>query len=588
MEEKQKSPLMRIWDLSKIRHGMLKKSILLSALAVIIGFVPYVCAAQLMTLLINKTATVDNVIYYSVIAFFCSTIKTILSTWSTAISHKATFDVLAQIRHQSMKKLSNLSMGTLEAQSTGKWKTILVDQIEAMEKTIAHVFPEFTGNILGVIILMIAMFVLDWRMALLSLVTIPIGMIFMMGSMKGYSENYEKSLHIGKKMNDAIMDYIGGIKVIKAFNQSESSYERYSDSINENASFYYGWMKQSQIGMSCYYSICPAVLITMIPFGLLFYISGSMSMTKFLTLLILSMSVVAPIIKTTQYTDSLATTGTLIQSVEELLLAPEQHHPTQRVSLADETIQMEHVTFAYERSSEDVLKDINLTIKPGTKTALVGPSGGGKSTIAKLIAGFWDIEKGNIRLGGKDLKEIPLNQLAEHISYVSQDNFLFDDTVRNNIRMGKENATDEEVERIAKLAGCDEFIRKLDKGYETNVGGGGTHLSGGERQRIAIARAMLKNAPIVILDEATAYIDPENEAIIQEAIGHLVQGKTLIVIAHRLATITNSDQIVLIKKGSIQMTGTHEELLNKSEMYRHMWEMSTGEKQDRQEVEHYA
>lgn len=328
--------------------------------------------------------------------------------------------------------------------------------------------------------------------------------------------------------------------------------------------------------MSCFYSICPAVLVTVLPFGLLFFMRGSISVTEFLTILIMAMSVINPIIKMTSYMDSLATTTTLIESVEALLLAPEQHHPKEKAELADHVIELKHVTFAYDEKLQNVLNDVSLRIEPGTKTALVGPSGGGKSTIAKLIAGFWDVEEGSISLGGKNMKEIPLSQISENISYVSQDNFLFDDTVRNNIRMGRENATDEEVEAIARLSGCDEFIRKLDRGYDTNVGGGGIHLSGGERQRIAIARAMLKNAPIVILDEATAYIDPENESVLQEAIGNLVKGKTLIVIAHRLATVTNSDQIVLIEKGQISGMGTHESLLESSELYRYMWEASTG------------
>ncbi|MDD3219391.1 MAG: ABC transporter ATP-binding protein [Lachnospiraceae bacterium] len=576
MEQKQKSPLMRIWDLSKSKQGMLKKSIALSAVGVLIGFVPYISAAKIIAMLIAHNGNTKDIVLWALAAFLTNECKTLLLTFSTSVSHKATFAVLAEIRQKCLRKLSNLSMGTLEAQSTGKWKTILVDQIESMEKTIAHVFPEFTGNILGAVVLMVGMIVLDWRLGLLSLVTLPIGMAFMMTTMKGYAQNYEKSIHVGKKMNDAILDYIGGIKVIKAFNQSEISYTKYADSIRNNASFFYGWMKQSQFGMSCFYSISPAVLVIVIPFGLIFYMGGSISVTEFLTILIMAMSVISPIIKMTSYMDSLATTGTLIESVEELLLAPEQHHPQEKVELADQVIELKHVTFAYDDEAGNVLNDVSLRIEPGTKTALVGPSGGGKSTIAKLIAGFWDVEEGSISLGGKDLKDIPLSQISENISYVSQDNFLFDDTVRNNIRMGRENATDEEVEEIARLASCDKFIRKLDRGYDTKVGGGGTHLSGGERQRIAIARAMLKNAPIVILDEATAYIDPENESVLQEAIGNLVKGKTLIVIAHRLATVTNSDKIVVLENGCIKATGTHDELIESSELYRHMWKASTG------------
>lgn len=521
MEQKKRNPIQRIWDLAKKEHGLLKKSIALSVIAVIVGFLPYLCAAKIITLLVEGKADAGQIILCVLAAFAANEAKTLFAAWSTSVSHRATFAVLARIRHNALKKLANLS-----------------------------------------------------------LVTLPLGMLFMMSTMVGYAKNYEKSLAVGKKMNDSILDYIGGIKVIKAFNQSDATYTRYADSIMENASFYYGWMKRSQLGMSCALCISPAVLVTVIPFGLLFYMNGSITITKFLTVLVLAMSVVPLIIKTMQYIDSLATMETMLESVEELFEMPEQHHPEEKVELYDRTIELQNVTFAYEKEKGNVLSDVNLKIYPGTKTALVGPSGGGKSTIAKLIACFWDVEEGSISLGGKNLKEIPLWQIAEQISYVSQDNFLFDDTVRNNIRIGKKDATDQEVEEIAKLAGCDSFIRKLDHGYETNVGSGGAHLSGGERQRIAIARAMLKDAPIVILDETTAYIDSENEAVIQEPIEKPVKGKTLIVIAHRLVTVTNSDQIVLVENGEIRAVGTHEELLGSNALYQHMWSVgSYGERE---------
>ena len=232
----------------------------------------------------------------------------------------------------------------------------------------------------------------------------------------------------------------------------------------------------------------------------------------------------------------------------------------------------------YAANGKEIRHGVDLTIRPGSVTALVGPSGSGRSTIAKLIAGFWDVSGGSILLGGQELKNIPQRQLAGMIAYVSQDNYLFDDTIRENIRMGRRDATDTDVENVARAAGCHDFIMGLEHGYDTVVGGAGGHLSGGERQRIAIARAMLKDAPIVILDEATAYLDPENEAGVQSAIGRLVAGKTLIVIAHRLSTVTNSDQIVVVKDGRIEASGTHEELLACSKLYQQMWNAHIGAK----------
>lgn len=267
---------------------------------------------------------------------------------------------------------------------------------------------------------------------------------------------------------------------------------------------------------------------------------------------------------------SLSMLGKNTEEIDNLLNAKELDHGNNSVMLSGSGIKLESLSFSYNKEKE-VLHNVNLEIKPGTMTALVGPSGSGKSTIAKLIAGYWDVTSGSIVFGGCELKEIPLTQLSSEISYVSQDNYLFNRSIRENIRMGRPDATDEEVEQAAVLSGCDRFIRKLDTGYDTHAGSGGSQLSGGERQRIAIARAMLKNAPIVILDEATAYVDPENEVMVQKAISALTVGKTLIVIAHRLSTITGADNIAVLNDGKIEAQGSHEALLKKSPIYRDMW-----------------
>lgn len=583
MELKNKSPLKRIWALAEAEHPRLKGSIAMAVLGVISGFIPYFCAGKIIIMLLDHTADMQNCVPWLVLAFVGSIGKVLLTAFSTAQSHKATFAVLAEVRNRCVHKLAKLSMGTLQNQSVGKWKSILVDQIESMEKTLAHLFPEMTSNVLSPFVLLIALFFIDWRMALISIVTLPVGMIFMMATMKSYPVKYQESVRIGKKMNDSIVEYVNGIEVIKAYNQGKEAYAGYVDAVNANAGFFYGWMKSAQFGMACYRNISPAVLAGVLPVGLAFYLNGSITSSRFIMVMILSMGIVGPIIAASSYIDSLAQTGTIIESIDTILKAPEQHHPNKQVILSEMDIEMNHVSFAYEKERGNILTDVSLKIRQGTVNAFVGPSGSGKSTITKLIAGFWDIEKGSIRIGGKEIGEIPLAQIADQIAYVSQDNFLFDDTIRENIRMGKENATDKEVEKVAKRAGCDDFIQRLEHGYETKAGGGGAHLSGGERQRIAIARAMLKDAPIVILDEATAYIDPENEAILQKAISKLVQRKTLIMIAHRLSTIVDADQILLVDQGRISDTGTHEQLLQKSELYQSMWNAHIGGKDGEQE-----
>ena len=462
--------------------------------------------------------------------------------------------------------------------SSGKMKQIIVDQVESMERPLAHLLPEMTSNLMGPVFILIYLLILDWRMALLSLVSIPAGMIFMGTVMKDYGEKYEGAVKTSQRMNAAIVEYIGGIEVIKAFNQGRNSYGRYADSILANASYYYNWMKSCQLPMSIAKAVLPTTLITILPAGWAWYVTGSLSAETFLTVIILSLGVAGPLIAAMNFIDDLAKAGTIVDSVDSILKGEEQIHKDQPVPWPDSDICADHVSFGYHEG-EEVLHDVSLRIAAGQLTAFVGPSGSGKSTIAKLIGGFWDVKKGKISIGGVSLQDIPLSEIYDHIAFVSQDNYLFDETIRDNIRMGKMSASDQEVEEAAKAAGCDEFIRSLEQGYDTKVGEGGAHLSGGERQRISIARAMLKDAPIVILDEATAYIDPENEAVIQNAVARLVEGKTVIVIAHRLSTITDADRIYVIRHGRVDACGTHEQLLKESSLYESMWKAHIGVKE---------
>lgn len=402
-------------------------------------------------------------------------------------------------------------------------------------------------------------------------------MAVLSSTMKSYGENYGKSVEIGGRMTNAIVEYMGGIEVIKAFSQGERSYEKYESAVNENAAFFYGWMKSAQWAMSAYNAITPSVLLTVLPFGSLFYSSGSLSAGAFVTMIILSLGLLEPLIAAMNYTDNIARVGTVMGQINDVLSSPEINRTDKNADMPGNTIEFRNVTFSYD-SENDALKNISLTIPEGKVTALVGHSGSGKSTVAKLIAGFWDVTDGKLLIGGQNVRDIPLEAQTERIAYVEQNNFLFDEIVMENIRKGKAGATDEEVINAAKAAGCDDLIRGLDKGYQTVVGSAGGHLSGGERQRIAIARAMLKDAPIVILDEATAYIDPENEAVIQSAIARLVQGKTVIVIAHRLSTITDADNMIVMDNGTVSAHGRHNELLDNSQLYRSMWQAHTGTK----------
>ena len=574
-EQSTASSLLRFAGPYKGRYAL---SICLSVLGVALGLVPYYAAAQMLIGLIGTERSFSFYIFWGTVAAVGYLAKSTFAILSTSVSHTATFLALRDIRKQIVDKFSRMPMGTLLNTPSGQLKDTLVDRVEGLETPLAHLLPEMSANVLVPVFIVVYLFVLDWRMALISLITIPVGMVFMATILKTYPQQYEGSVKINQRMNNAVVEYVNGIEVIKAFNQSAASYGKYSDAVHENADYFYKWMKSCQWAMASYNAICPAVLITVLPAGVLFYAAGSITSANLITIIILSLGIVGPLIAASNFADSLGMVGTVVNEIAALLDGPELVRPTQPVSLDSQEIRLNDVSFSYNNDGDNAIQHIDLTIKPGTVTALVGPSGSGKSTITKLIAGFWDVGAGSITLGGKDLRTIPQKQLADQIAYVSQDNYLFDDTIRENIRMGRLSASDAEVEEVAKAAGCDAFIRRLENGYDTNVGGAGGHLSGGERQRIAIARAMLKNAPIIILDEATAYIDPENEAVVQQAVSKLVAGKTLIIIAHRLSTITDSDQIVVMKDGSISGIGTHDELLKTSELYREMWQAHIGAK----------
>ena len=573
----KKSPVQRIWELGKDEHGRLITAVLLAVVGVVGGMVPYFAAAKIIVLLLAGEHALAAYAPWLLAALGGYLLRTVLYNGALSISHKATFDILKTIRQQLLAKLPKLPLGTVMDTSSGKLKQTIVDQVDSMETTLAHLFPEMTANITAPVLTLIYLFVLDWRLALLSLAVFPIAFVFMMTVMGGYAKDYEGAVQATNEMSGAMIEYIHGIEVIKAFNQGKKSYARLADKVRANAQYYYDWMRRSQLGMSMAYAFFPAQMLAVLPLGWVFYLHGSLTIEMFITVIILSLGMSAPIVAAFNFVDTLAQVGTTVAQVDEILGAEEQAHAATPVTLSDHNIEVRNVSFGYHEDKE-ILHGVSLSIPQNSMTALVGPSGSGKSTIAKLIAGFWDVKQGVITMGGHDLKDIPLEQLYDQVAFVSQDNYLFDDTVRENIRMGRRDATDAEVAAAAHAAGCDSFISGLEHGFDTVVGGGGAHLSGGERQRIAIARAMLKDAPIIVLDEVTAYIDPENEAVIQRAVAKLVADKTVIVIAHRLSTITNADNIVVVHDGSIAAQGTHAQLLEQSALYREMWQAHMGAK----------
>ena len=568
--KKQKSTFSWVFAFAGQKKSGYIASVVLAVLGAAFQILPVFVMAEVISRLLagNKDLTAYLVDCALMAAFWL--LRVLLHSLSTAQSHKATFAVLGNIRKQGLEKLSRMPLGDVQARGSGELKSILVERVDSIEPTLAHVIPEMSSNAVAAAAVFVYLLVLDWRMALASLITFPLGMIFFMLMMAGYEKNYARTVAATNALNDTAVEYIGGIEVIKVFGKAKSSYEKFAAAARECAQSYIDWMNKSNFYFTFAINIMPATLLTVLPIGGLLLKNGTLTPEKFVLIVILSMGLITPIIGCMKFTDDLAKVGTIIGQVTDILTAPELPRPeTDAQTPQGSTVELRNVHFGY--SGAEVLHGISLTFREGTVNALVGPSGSGKSTIAKLIASFWDVSSGSITLGGADIRSISAEHYHKLVAYVSQDNFLFDGTVRENIRMGRPGASDAEVEQAAKDCGCYDFIMGLENGFETAVGSGGGHLSGGERQRISITRAMLKNAPIVILDEATAYTDPENEAVIQESVARLVQGRTLIVIAHRLSTIVDADQIAVVNGGRIEAVGTQAELLQSCPLYQSLW-----------------
>ena len=559
----------RLMSFAREAHGGLTASVVLAVLGAAAGIVPYIAAAQILTLICAGMYELGPIATAASVALVGYLGSVWLASASTIISHRCAFITLNSIRKALTDKLSRVPMGTVLDQPSGTFKTLIVDTVEKLELPLAHMVPELTANTLIPVLMLAYLFVLDWRLALISLITIPVGICCYMGMMKDYGPRYARVLDASKNMDAAIVEYIGGIEVIKGFNQSTASYGRYVDAVRANEDAKVTWFRQTNPFYVAGVTIMPSCLIGVLPLGSFLYLSGDISASALITCIILALGLVKPLMQALRYTDSLAMVDSTVAEVSTLLDAPEMKRPSTPVEIPDYRITFDKVSFGYGK--EEVLHGISLAIEPHAMTALVGPSGSGKSTVARLIASFWEADGGSVGIGGIDVKNIPLEQVMRSISYVTQDNYLFDLSVRENIRMGKPDASDAEVEEAAQRASCHEFICALPAGYDTCVGSAGARLSGGECQRIAIARAVLKDAPIVILDEATAFTDPENEAAIQASISGLVAGKTLIIIAHHLSTIVGADKIVVMDHGRVSAEGTHHELLESSPLYRSLW-----------------
>ena len=570
MKEKKRSAASWILEWAGQKRSAYVWSVVFAAGSVIFKVIPYFMIADVVKMFLDGNREFKAYLVKAVWIALSFILAELLHSISTALSHKATFTVLANIRKTCCEKLARVPLGYVKDTSSGTFKNILVERIDSIETTLAHIVPEFTSNLLAPVIILIYFFLADWRLALWSLVPVVVGFLSYFGMMLDYKPSFERTVQTTKDLNDAAVEYIDGIEVIKAFGKTESSYAKFTKAAMAYADSFISWMKRCSIFHALMMVVTPYTLLTVLPFGAHYVENETLTIPNFVMCIILSLGIVGPLITVGSYTDDLGKIGVIVGEVVGILEQPELKRPAESTAVPkDNSVTLTDVKFGYH--DKEILHGVTMELKAGTVNAIVGPSGSGKSTIAKLIASLWDVNSGSIKIGGTDIKQLSLTDFNRKIAYVAQDNYLFNESVRENIRQGNPNATDEQVIEVTKKSGCYDFIMQLENGFDTIVGGAGGHLSGGERQRISIARAMLKDAPIVILDEATAYTDPENEAILQNSIAKLVAGKTLIVIAHRLSTVKDSDQIFVINEGNVAAHGTHEELLASCPLYKEMW-----------------
>lgn len=558
-------------------RGKMAASVVLAILSVAGGFVPYLGVYQIIRLFLERQADWDGILFWCGVCLAGYAVKVASYALSTMLAHVSAYTILEGLRLQAADRLMGAPLGEVESRPIGAMKSTIVDRIEDIEPPLAHMIPELSSNILLPMVVVAAMFSIDWRMGLALLVTIPFALIPMAFGMRSYNKNYAAYMEANAHVNSVIVEYVEGIQVVKAFSQGERSYQKFAQSVSSFKAFTMDWYRCTWASMNLCLSILPTTLLGTLPMGVYLYQAGVLDPAQVTLCLMMALGIVAPLMSATAFINSMKSMQFAIKDTRELLDLPQLSQAEQDAPLNDCDIQLHDVSFSYGGSDgKEVLHHLDLTIPQGKFTALVGPSGGGKSTIARLAARFWDVTGGSITLGGRDIRELPLKQLSREISYVTQDNFLFDCSLKENIRLGKPGASDEEVFAAARAAQCEEFIGRLEHGWDTAAGDAGKQLSGGERQRIAIARAILKDAPIVILDEATAFTDPENEDKIQRSIMALSKGKTLLVIAHRLSTVQNADQIVVLEKGQIVDQGTQRELLSRCSLYQALWAAHIG------------
>ena len=572
-QSKTKSGLAGLIKLISLHKRKMILSALFSILGEGFGIVPFVLIYFIVTEIVNKQSGEIHDRFIWTLVFFgigAVLLKYIFLGISTLLSHISAYNILYDLRIKISKKLATLPLGYFNSTTSGRIKKVMLEDVEQMEIFIGHNIPDFVGALVYIIMTTTVLFVFDWRLALANISVLPIGIFAQSSTIKKNKDLMKKYYTADENMNATMIQYIQGMPIIKAFNHTLESFNKYTQSVQDCRYYADEHIKQWFLPMTIFTIAVSANLLVLLPVGAMMYLANNITLSTFVLFLLMGLGFGSPLFK-------LMSLGRLMGMniegqlrIDAILTAEPLREPIMEKSLNGKGVIARDVEFSY--GDTKVLQGVNFKIEQGKFMAMVGPSGAGKTTLARLIPRFWDVDSGSISLGNTDIKDIKITTLMDEITFVFQDIFLFNDSVNENLKIGKPDADQSEIEAAAKRAQCHDFIMSLPNGYQSIIGEKGSNLSGGEKQRLSIARALLKNAPVIILDEATAFVDPENEVTIQKAINELTRDKTLIIIAHRLSTISGAEKIIVLDKGKISRIGTHSELLKTSILYKNMWE----------------
>jgi len=539
-------------------------------LSVVLSVLPYFLLYQLIAPLVaGESLTLGFVLFRAFLSALCLVGNAILYVHGLDLSHYSAYNTLKNLRTALQGRLEKQPLGVIRELGNGQIKKVFTDDIDTIELLLAHAIPEGIGNLIIPVVVILAMFFVDWKLALLSVASLPFGLLTMGMMFKIGMSRMEAYYGAAAKMNNTIIEYVNGMEVVKVFNRDGESYERFEKDIRYYRDMTLDWYRICWPWMALYSSLLPCVALFTLPLGGWFVLRGWSSLPDFILSLCMTFAIGAPLLKALSFAGKFPQLNYKIEALEKLLDHPPLKQSDRPFAGKGRDIRLEDVHFSYQDA--EVIHGIDLEIKEGAMTALVGESGSGKSTLAKLLVHFYDLDSGQITLGGQDITDMSVESLNDQIAFVSQEQFLFNTSVYENIRLGKPEASREEVLRAASLAQCDEFLTRFPAGIDARAGDGGKMLSGGERQRISLARALLKNAPVIVLDEATAFVDPENEEKMNAAISEVIRGKTVLIIAHRLHTVMGADKIVVLEEGRVESQGTHGELLARSQAYQRLW-----------------